>query len=277
MVNFNIMLDIRKAIKQFNEYIRGYDFQEGKIKLKIKHTFGVLKASEYISSKLGLDDENANLAKLIALLHDIGRFEQLRIYNDYRDYKSVDHADLGVEILFEDGIIRSFLADSEYDQIIKVAIKNHNKLSIESNLDDDELLHAKLIRDADKADNFRVKAYEKIEDLLDITESDLAKGKITDTIYDNFLRKELIISKNRVTPMDCWLSYIAFVFDFNFPAGLRYIRDKGLVEKVIQRIDYSDPDTSRKMRHVQNFISNYIDQRLEESSSRTSDENHSKS
>ena len=39
--------------------------------LKVKHTYEVVNKSEYIAKGLGLDEENTELAKLIALLHDI--------------------------------------------------------------------------------------------------------------------------------------------------------------------------------------------------------------
>ena len=36
---------------------------------------------------------------LIGLLHDIGRFEQVKVYDTFSDIDSIDHADYGVEIL----------------------------------------------------------------------------------------------------------------------------------------------------------------------------------
>ena len=47
--------------------------------------------------------------------------------------------------------------------IIKKAIENHSRLEIEENLDERTLLHSKIIRDADKIDNYRVKKDEKVE------------------------------------------------------------------------------------------------------------------
>ena len=65
------------AQKSFQEYFKKYDTNDGSIVLKIKHTLEVIKKSEYIANGLGLDKENIELAKIIALLHDIGRFEQI--------------------------------------------------------------------------------------------------------------------------------------------------------------------------------------------------------
>ena len=152
------MIDFNQASVIFKKYLQDYDLEYGKIELKIRHTYGVVNASEYIAKELSLDDENIELAKLIALLHDIGRFEQIKKFDCFIDNKNIDHAILGNEILFKNNLIRTFIKDTQYDNIISKAILNHNKLSIEDGLTDKELLHAKIIRDADKTDNFRVKA-----------------------------------------------------------------------------------------------------------------------
>ena len=141
------MIDFRKAQEYFKKYLSSYDLNDGMIQLKIKHTYGVVSLSEYIAKDLNLSEEDVDLAKLIALLHDIARFEQAKKYGDYRDYKNVDHADLAVKILFEDNLIRNFIEEDIYDSIILKSIKNHNKLQIEKGLSERELLHAKIIRD----------------------------------------------------------------------------------------------------------------------------------
>ena len=161
------MIDFNQASIAFKKYLQDYDLEYGKIELKIRHTYGVVNASEYIAKELSLDDENIELAKLIALLHDIGRFEQIKKFDCFIDNKNIDHAILGNEILFKNTLIRNFIKDTQYDNIISKAILNHNKLSIKDGLTDKELLHAKIIRDADKTDNFRVKAEDNFENIID--------------------------------------------------------------------------------------------------------------
>lgn len=111
------------------------------IQLKVRHTYGVVSLSEYIAKDLNLSYEDIELAKLIALLHDIARFEQAKEFGDYRDYKNVDHADLTVKILFEDNLIRNFVEKDKYDSIILKSIKNHNKLQIEDGLKEKDYMN----------------------------------------------------------------------------------------------------------------------------------------
>ena len=66
--------------KIFLNYLKHYDQNDDKIHLKIVHTWGVVQAIDFIVSDMNLKEEDKELARLIALLHDIGRFEQLKKY-----------------------------------------------------------------------------------------------------------------------------------------------------------------------------------------------------
>lgn len=106
------------AKQVFNDYVKKFDREDGSILLKITHTYHVVDLSEYIAKEQGLDEENVALAKLIALLHDIGRFKQVTLLRNFSD-KGFDHADYGVKILFEENLIRKFIPTNKYDEIIK--------------------------------------------------------------------------------------------------------------------------------------------------------------
>ena len=72
-------LDFKQARDAFEAYLDEYDREDEKIKLKIVHTYGVVKSAREIGKRMHLNEEDQQLAELIALLHDIGRFEQLRL------------------------------------------------------------------------------------------------------------------------------------------------------------------------------------------------------
>ncbi len=256
------MINFKNALREFKKYLQNYDLKVGMIALKVRHTYGVISASEYIAKGLDLDEENIELAKLIALLHDIARFEQAKEFGDYRDYKTLDHVELAVKILFEDNLIRTFIDDNKYDEIILKVIKNHNKLYIEDGLNETELLHAMIIRDADKLDNFRVKSNETFEDIANLSKEELENGTITDKIYNDFMNNKLIISKERKTQIDCWISYLAFIFDLNFNVSLVYIKENNYINILVDRIDYKVTDTKIKMENIRKHAIDYIDNKI---------------
>jgi len=258
------LIDFEKAEIAFKKYLQAYNLEYGKIELKIRHTFGVVNASEYIAKELKLSDEDIELAKLIALLHDIGRFEQIKRYDCFIDNKSIDHAILGNEILFKNNLIRNFIKDEQYDNIISKSILNHNRLKIENNLNDRELLHAKIIRDADKTDNFRVKVKEDFENIIDNASKEILENDIiSEDIFNDFMNSKMILSENRKTYMDFWISYIAFIFDFNFTAGLKHIRKMNYINRIIDRLDYKNIDTKEKMEKIRKHANKYVKFKLE--------------
>ena len=154
---------IAKAKLAFKDFLEEYkDKSDLGFELKIVHTYHVAENAKKIAQELNLSKEDIELAELIGILHDIGRFEELKITKELNSVK-FDHAGHGSEMLFEKCMIRKFIEDNQYDGIIKKAIENHSKLKIEENLDERTLLHSKIIRDADKIDNYRVKKDEKVE------------------------------------------------------------------------------------------------------------------
>ena len=70
-------------IEAFKKYVSNYDMEIRGIKLKYEHSFRVMSLSEKYALKLNFSEEDVYLAKLIGLLHDIGRFEQMKVYNTF--------------------------------------------------------------------------------------------------------------------------------------------------------------------------------------------------
>lgn len=95
------MVDLRNAKEALENYLDGYERENDKVKLKIIHTYGVVECSRKIAEGLKLSEEDCNLAQIIGLLHDIGRFEQLKCYDSFEP-ETMNHAAYGVKILFEE-------------------------------------------------------------------------------------------------------------------------------------------------------------------------------
>lgn len=263
------MVDIVKAEKVFKEYLKKYDQEDIKIKAKIKHTYGVMEASEYLSRALNLSEEDVELAKLIALLHDIGRFEQsrigCRIYDEAE--ANMNHAEFGVKVLFEENLIRDFIEDNSYDSIIYKAIENHNKLSLdeEKDLNERELLHSKIIRDADKLDNFRVKKEEKIEAIFPgkvKKKEDLEDSTITDIVFETVKKQKCVDIHDRVTPLDYWVCVLAFIFDLNFKETYQIVKENDYINILIDRFKYKDLETKSRMEDIRNILNSFIDSKI---------------
>ena len=257
------MIDFRKAEEGFKEYLKDYDLENGSIKLKIRHTYEVVKKSEYIANWLRLDKENIELAKIIALLHDIGRFEQIKEFEEFND-KKIEHAEFGVKVLFDNSLIRKFIDEDKYDNIIYKAIYNHNKYKIEENLNEKELLQCKIIRDADKLDNFRVKEKDKLEDMFPkiYNEKTINYETISEKVYEDFMQHKCIKLEDRKTIIDYWVCVIAFIFDLNFNISLQYVKENNYIDILVNRIEYKNDTTKQKMEDIRKCAKEYIDDRI---------------
>ena len=150
-------INIKNAIIEFLKYTEKYDLEDENIQRKKEHSLRVMNISETIARKLNLSEEEIQLSTLIGLLHDIARFEQYKRYQTFKDSNSFDHGNYALKILNRD--IRKYIEQDDYDEIIRKAIKNHNKFIIEDELTKKEELFAKIIRDADKIDIL----YESVE------------------------------------------------------------------------------------------------------------------
>ena len=259
------MIDIEKARIEFKNFIDKYDNKNDLgFNLKVVHTYQVVTIAKNIATNLNLSEEDVNLAELIALLHDIGRFEELNYFKKF-DIASFNHASYGVKMLFEDNLIRRFVEDDSYDNIIKVAIDNHNKLSIEDGLDDKSLLHVKIIRDADKLDNFRVKKEEKIEAIFPgklKSKDELENSTISTKVYETIKENKCVDIHDRITLLDYWLCVLAFIFDLNFKESYQIVKENNYIDILIDRFKYNDLDTKNKMEEIKNIMNNFVENKL---------------
>ena len=259
------MIDITKAKLELKKYLNKYeDKSDLSFNLKVTHTYHVAENSKNIAEKLNLSKEDIELAELIGLLHDIGRFEELKITKELNSVK-FDHATHGSKMLFEKGMIRNFVEDSQYDEIIKKAIANHSKLAIEKGLNERELLHSKIIRDADKLDNYRVKQEEKIEAIFPKRvnrKEDMEESLVSDKVYKTVLNRKCVNIYDRITPLDFWVCVLAFTFDLNFDVTYNMVREKDYINILIDRFDYKNKETKNRMENIRNILNKYVGEKI---------------
>ena len=182
------MIDRTQAKTVFQNYAAQYDRSDPKIALKIAHTYRVAELADSIARSFSLTREEIDFAWLLGLLHDIGRFEQVRRYGTFVDRYSIDHAELGADILFNERLIERFPVEGLSDQRIRIAetaIRMHNKLKLSEDLDQETAFYCNLLRDADKVDIFRVVAEVPFEERVG---SSMERMKETGSASDDVMR-----------------------------------------------------------------------------------------
>ena len=73
--------------QEFDNYVKNYNLNNNQIKSKYDHSYRVMKLNVKYAKKLKFNEENIKIAKIIGLLHDIGRFEQYKKFKIYTNKK----------------------------------------------------------------------------------------------------------------------------------------------------------------------------------------------
>lgn len=148
-------MDLPMLRAQYSAYVDGFR-KDGVLppmmELKWEHTQEVVANAKAIAEGSGFGKELSDACEAAALLHDTGRYEQLKRYNTFRDSDSVDHAVLSHDIVKSLGWIDGMPHSKE----ILAAVLYHNRRDLPAGLDEFALSVAHCVRDADKLDIFRV-------------------------------------------------------------------------------------------------------------------------
>ena len=150
------MTQNEKLTERYNAYVDTFRGADGKLppmmELKRIHTAHVVANARLIAKGEGFDTETARACDAAAILHDTGRYEQLKRYNTFRDADSIDHAVFSHDIVKEKG----WLDGDPRREAILTAVLVHNRRDVPDDLDPLTEAAVHTVRDADKLDIFRV-------------------------------------------------------------------------------------------------------------------------
>ena len=242
-------MDRQLAQQAFEKYVSAYEPSNPRISLKIDHTLRVAELCDRIAKSLQLSADDVDLAWLLGLVHDIGRFEQVRRFDSYNDAATVDHAALGVEVLFattgqDVPLIRSFCADDSYDKLIRLAVGVHSAFRVPEGLDERSQTMCQILRDADKIDILKVNCTCPVRDIYGVTEQDLYESALSPACVDLFYQHSCMPRGVRQFPADVLLSHICFAWELVYDESLRIVREQGHLHQMLGR-RWANPATQQ--------------------------------
>jgi putative nucleotidyltransferase with HDIG domain len=248
----------------FSGYCRSFyspdeEFQKN-IVLKEEHTFRVCANTEKICREESLDDEAILLAEVIALLHDVGRFEQYRQFKTFRDSISVNHAELGAQIL-EDYEVLAPLYPHERS-LIAHAVELHNVFAIPTKIPEETQFFLKIIRDADKLDIWRV-FLEYFGQPEDKRASAAGLGlpdrpACSPEVLDRLTHQKMVRLSSVETLNDFKLMQLSWVYDLNFTASFRLLAERDDISGLVATL----PEDERVADSVQ-VVREFAERRLQ--------------
>jgi putative nucleotidyltransferase with HDIG domain len=230
----------------FDKYCNSFkeltDSQQLNFRIKKEHSLRVAEIALSLSKKMEWTEEEQKTAFLVGFLHDIGRFRQLVEYDTFNDDKSVDHAEIAVNILKEENIFNIMKIENE--ELVFAAISNHNKFKIQEGLTGQELMHAKLIRDADKIDIFKVLTdyYSQRNGSVNHTLTwELQKGTfVSPAVAKEILAGKMVTKKNVLSEIDIKIMQLSWVYDINFRPSFEFLVKNRYLENVYNSLPKND-------------------------------------
>lgn len=242
--------------KECEEFFKMYNVTKGRTKdmchAKMIHTREVAKNCYIFAEGEGLDEYDRDMAWVIGELHDFARFGQIVNSQNFFNAKEFDHAKLGARILFTHGMIEDIIKN--YDEVceadrlvLEKAVYHHSDFKLPDDLTDRERYFCDLIRQADRTDIFRLNAESGWETVYGHTGEEILATDISDSVYECFLRQEMVEYSNLSTLADYHMAGLALCFGLTLPAAKKRAIEQGYLQQLMD-ISFSDPAVDEKYK-----------------------------
>ena len=286
MINGNckIVIERRRVLDVFEAYVKKYNLEDEKIRLKAEHTYRVSALCEQIAKSIGLSDEDVELAWFLGMLHDIGRFEQVKRYGTFMDAQSVNHAEFGAALLFDEGLIKEFadcsvdgneqiypessegnascLNDEKYNMnLIRDAIAWHSAYRLPETMDERTRMFCDILRDADKVDILRVNVEFSFEDIYNVPLDVLRNCEVADAVMQAVDEQHAVFREWRKTPVDYLVGHICLVYEMVYPETVREVVKQGYLNKLLN-FESENEKAQRQFREIRNKMERYLSDKI---------------
>lgn len=282
MINSNckIVIERRRVLDVFEAYVKKYNIEDEKIRLKAEHTYRVSALCEQIAKSIGLSDEDVELAWLLGMLHDIGRFEQVKRYGTFMDAQSVNHAEFGAALLFDEGLIKEFadcsvdgneqiypessegnascLNDEKDDMnLIRNAIAWHSAYRLPETMDERTRMFCDILRDADKVDILRVNVEFSFEDIYNVPLDVLRNCEVADAVMQAVDEQHAVFREWRKTPVDYLVGHICLVYEMVYRETVREVVKQGYLNKLLN-FESENEKARGQFQEIRNKMERYL-------------------
>lgn len=243
-----------RLLKYFEEYIKTVDMNNSFAKAKYFHSLKSMDLAKLIASNFdSFSEEEIVVIELIALFHDIGSFTS----NSYNlmDKEEEDISMKSINILFDEGIIRKITTDTQYDNLIKLAIFCHNKDGLPQNISEKMVTVCNIIKDVHNIEEIRmVVNYPYIDNRINVYPTSL--------VYNEFKLFRKINGKVSDNNADNILIALSNLFCLNYNYSYDVIMEKGYVSKIIDSLIYSDRKVEKFFSQIELVLNNYIKKKM---------------
>lgn len=195
-------------------------------------TLRVANNSLKIADSLFLNDEEKALAYDIAIVHNLGK------------YKSKD----SINVLFQEKIIRLFITDNKYDDIIRDIVYAFESNTLLNSTNEKTIIQYKILNDAINLDKIYLDSL--------VTNYNIATNKVSANIIKDFTGyKECI---NPITDLDKVISNISIIFSLNYKYSFYLIEQEKYASEIIENLHLIDQSLINLFDQLQLIVKKYV-------------------
>ena len=250
-----------RALEAYQNYAASFNAQDVKIRLKIEHTYRVAALAEQIAASLSLSKDDVDPAWLLGLLHDLGRFPQIRKYGTFNDALSENHAAMSGNLLFQEGRIRDYIDDDSEDSLIEKAVRLHSAYALPKGLSERERMFAKILRDADKVDILKVNCDFPLNEIYDVPLEQFRTAGVSEAVIQDVRQERTVDHRHCETCMDSLLAHICLVYGLVFQESIREVRKQGYLKKMLG-FESDNPEAQKALAETDRCVHAYMEKRL---------------
>jgi hypothetical protein len=183
----------------------------------------------------------AELVHISALLHDVGRFSQYATYKTYCDPLSVDHGDLGREVLESEDILTGLSQGGK--RVILETVRLHNKKTLPGELDEPLATVVRAVRDADKLDIVPV-VLDKVapgapDNPVIRLGLDLDSDRFTRSVFDQVAARKMVEYTAMRFVNDFKLLLVSWSYGLTYTWTRRQVLERGYLDKIFRLLPQS--------------------------------------
>ncbi len=257
MITEELLIECRRS---FEDYFKSLiaDSAENQHKIEDIRTHSKhVAANALILAKFVLQtDEERNLAEVAALFHDAGKAALIVQGTESPTNIQRNHASVSASLVQEMKFFAKLPADVQTTLVR--AIENHNKLKINKLDNEQQLLFARLLRDADKLDilDSAYRYFKEKFGVQPLMSYDLINNaEVSEKIIKTILSGKTAAVEDMKTLNDFKLLLISMSFDINFKYTFRIISEKQYIQKIYETLPKRDQIIDA-YRNVKLFVEN---------------------
>ena len=230
----------------YDAYVLEFSSEDPEIQINIdllkEHASRVIENVNELALSINFDESNLFLLQAAALLHDIGRFEQLVKHGTYADNEDSNHIQIGLSVIEEHEVLKAL--EEEERQLVIDCVKKHDLSELPKNSDEHSLAMIDLLRDADRIDVLRIVSdyytHKKVHPNrhLDMELKDMPA--IAKKIGKAVMAEKVATREDVVTLNDLKLYQMSWIFDMKHKRSFKMVSEKSYIKAIFETLPKSD-------------------------------------